>query len=194
MDTGLITTLIVVGVVVVVILVVIGIYLWVTYHSLVALKGRVDQAWGEIALQLERRAELIPTILDTVQGYASHEKGVFEAVTKARTETLSAGDAAQASSAEGHMQKALKSVFTVAEGYPQLQSSQAFLELQSELVATEDKIQSARRSYNGGVRELNTKIRVFPNSAFAKNRGFTPAQFFETNEPAAIAEPPRVQF
>nr|WP_176491483.1 LemA family protein [Curtobacterium sp. 'Ferrero'] len=193
MDTGLITTLIVVGVVVVV-LVVIGIYLWVTYNALVTLKVRVDEAWSDISVQLKRRADLIPTIVDTVKGYAAHEKAVFTDVTQARAETLSAGDAEAASAAEGHMQKALKSVFAVAEGYPQLQSSQNFLQLQSELVDTEDKIQSARRFYNGGVRELNTKIRVFPNSAFAKNRGFTEAPFFETAEPAAIAEPPRVQF
>ncbi|WIE76355.1 LemA family protein [Curtobacterium sp. MCSS17_007] len=193
MDTGLVTTLIVVGVVVV-LLVVIGIYLWVTYNSLVTLKLRVDEAWSDITVQLKRRADLIPTIVDTVKGYAAHEKSVFEDVTRARSETLGAGDAASASAAEGHMQKALKSVFAVAEGYPQLQSSQNFLQLQSELVDTEDKIQAARRFYNGGVRELNTKIRVFPNSTFAKSKGFTEATFFETAEPAAIAEPPRVQF
>ncbi|OIH94133.1 LemA family protein [Curtobacterium sp. MCBA15_001] len=193
MDTGLITTLIVVGVVVVV-LVVVGIWLRVSYTGLLSLKGRVDQAWGDIATQVERRAELVPTIVDTVQGYATHEKAVFTDVTAARAETLNAGDADTASAAEGHMQKALKSVFAIAEGYPQLQSSQAFLQLQTELVDTEDKIQAARRSYNGGVRELNTKIRAFPNSTFAKRRGFDQASFFETSEPAAIAEPPRVQF
>ncbi|WP_144766238.1 LemA family protein [Curtobacterium sp. 9128] len=193
MDTGLTTTLIVIGVVVVV-LVVIGIYLWVTYNALVTLKGRVDSAWSDIAVQLQRRADLVPTIVDTVHRYATHEKSVFEAVAKARTETLRADDATQASVAEGHMQKALKSVFSVAEGYPQLQSSQEFLQLQTELVDAEDKIQSARRSYNGGVRELNTKIKVFPNSSFAKSRGFHEASFFETNEASAIAEPPRVQF
>lgn len=193
MDTGLVTTLIVVGVVVV-LLVVIGIYLWVTYNSLVTLKLRVDEAWSDITVQLKRRADLIPTIVETVKGYAAHEKSVFESVTRARAETLGASDASSASVAEGHMQKALKSVFAVAEGYPQLQSSQNFLQLQSELVDTEDKIQAARRFYNGGVRELNTKIRVFPNSTFAKSKGFTEATFFETAEPAAIAEPPRVQF
>ena len=193
MDTGLVTTLIVVGVVVV-LLVAIGIYLWVTYNSLVTLKVRVDEAWSDISVQLKRRADLIPTIVDTVKGYAAHEKSVFDDVTRARSETLSAGDAGSASAAEGHMQKALKSVFAVAEGYPQLQSSQNFLQLQSELVDTEDKIQAARRFYNGGVRELNTKIRVFPNSTFAKSKGFTEATFFESAEPAAIAEPPRVQF
>ncbi len=193
MDTGLVTTLIVVGVVVV-LLVVIGIYLWVTYNSLVTLKLRVDEAWSDITVQLKRRADLIPTIVETVKGYAAHEKSVFESVTRARAETLGASDASSASVAEGHMQKALKSVFSVAEGYPQLQSSQAFLQLQSELVETEDRIQAARRSYNGGVRELNTKIKHFPTSTFAKSKGVQEASFFETAEPSAIAEPPRVQF
>jgi len=193
MDTGLVTTLIVVGVVVV-LLVVVGIALWVSYRSMVSLQTRVDHAWSDITAQLERRAELVPTIVETVRGYATHEKAVFEDVAAARAETLRATDAVTASTAEGHMQKALKSVFSVAEGYPQLQSSQTFLQLQSELVATEDGLQAARRSYNGGVRELNTKIRSFPNSAFAKSKGVTEARFFETAEPAAIAEPPRVQF
>ena len=193
MDTGLTTTLIVLGVVVVV-LVVVGISLWVSYNALTTLKVRVDEAWSDIAVQVERRADLIPTIVDTVKGYATHEKAVFTDVTAARAETLNAGDADAASTAEGHMQKALKSMFAVAEGYPQLQSSQDFLQLQTELVDTEDKIQAARRFYNGGVRELNTKIRAFPNSTFAKRRGFGQASFFETSEPAAIAEPPRVQF
>lgn len=193
MDTGLITTLIVVGVVVV-LLVVVAISLSLSHRSLLALKTRVDEAWNDVSAQVERRAELVPTIVETVKGYATHETSVFDAVTTARAETLSAGDASTASAAEGHMQKALKSVFKVAEGYPQLQSSQQFLQLQSELVHTEDKIQSARRSYNGGVRELNTKIRRFPNSSYAKNRGFAEASFFETSEPSAIAEPPRVQF
>ncbi|WIB11993.1 LemA family protein [Curtobacterium sp. MCPF17_052] len=193
MDTGLVTTLIVIGVVVVV-LVVIGIWFWSSQKSLVALQQRVDTAWAEIAAQLHERAELLPTIVDTVQGHAAHEKSVLTAVTDARAETLAAHDAVAASTAEGHMQKALKSVFRVAEGYPQLQSSQSFLELQSRLVSTEDKIQSARRHYNGGVRELNTKVRSFPASSIAKRRGVGPAPFFETAEPAAIAEPPRVQF
>ena len=193
MDTGLVTTLIVVGVVVV-LLVAIGIYLWVTYNSLVTLKVRVDEAWSDISVQLKRRADLIPTIVDTVKGYAAHEKSVFDDVTRARSETLSAGDAGSASAAEGHMQKALKSVFAVAEGYPQLQSSQNFLQLQSELVDTEDKIQAARRFYNGGVREFNTKTRTFPNTLFVKRLGFSERDFFEVAEPSAIAEPPRVQF
>lgn len=193
MDTGVVTTLIVIGVVVVV-LVVIGIWFWSSQKSLTALQHRVDTAWAEIAAHLQERAELIPTIVDTVQGHAAHEKSAITAVTDARAETLAARDAVAASAAEGHMQKALKGVFRIAEGYPQLQSSQSFLALQSRLVSTEDKIQSARRHYNGGVRELNTKVQSFPASSIAKRRGVGQAPFFETAEPAAIAEPPRVQF
>ncbi len=180
--------------IVVALVVIVGIYLWATYNSLVTLNMRVDEAWSDITIQLKRRADLIPNLIESVKGYASHERGVFEAVTTARAETLSATSPAQASVAEDHMQSALKSVFAVAEAYPQLQASQNFLQLQSELVDTEDKIQAARRFYNGGVRELNTKIKVFPNNLFAKRLGFTERDFFEVSEPAAIAEPPRVQF
>ncbi|MET0589658.1 MAG: LemA family protein [Naasia sp.] len=180
--------------IVVALIVVVGVYLWATYNSLVTLGMRVDEAWSDITIQLKRRADLIPNLIETVKGYASHERGVFEAVTAARAETLSATTPADASVAEDHMQSALKSVFAVAEAYPQLQASQNFLQLQGELVDTEDKIQASRRFYNGGVRELNTKIRVFPNNLFAKRLGFTERDFFEVSEPAAIAEPPRVQF
>jgi LemA protein len=187
------TTIIVIGVIVL-ILVIIGIYLWSTYNSLVTLNVRVDEAWSDITVQLKRRADLIPNLIETVKGYAAHERGVFESVTKARAETLSAQGPAEASVAENHMQSALKSIFAVAEAYPQLQASQNFLQLQGELVDTEDKIQASRRFYNGGVRELNTKIKIFPNNIFAKSLGFTAREFFEVADSAAIAEPPRVQF
>jgi len=185
--------LIVVGVIVLLV-VIAGIYLWATYNSLVTLKVRVDEAWSDITVQLKRRADLIPNIIEAVKGYAAHEKNVFEAVTKARAETLNAQGPADASVAENHMQQALKSVFAVAEAYPQLQASQNFLQLQGELVDTEDKIQASRRFYNGGVRELNTKIQVFPNTLFVRGLGFTEREFFEVADSAAIAEPPRVQF
>jgi LemA protein len=181
-------------IIVVVIVAIIGIYLWATYNSLVTLGVRVDEAWSDITVQLKRRADLIPNLIETVKGYAAHEKGVFEDVTKARAETLSAQGPAEASAAENHIQSALKSIFAVAEAYPQLQASQNFLRLQSDLVDTEDKIQASRRFYNGGVRELNTKIKVFPNNVFAKRLGFTQRDFFEVADVAAIAEPPRVQF
>ncbi len=185
--------LIIVGVIVLIVII-IGGYLWSTYNGLVTLNVRVDEAWSDITVQLKRRADLIPNLIETVKGYAAHEKGVFEAVTKARAESLSAGTPAEASAAENHMQSALKSIFAVAEAYPQLQASQNYLQLQGELVDTEDKIQASRRFYNGGVRELNTKIKVFPNTLFVRGLGFTEREFFEVADAASIAEPPRVQF
>lgn len=181
-------------IVVVVLVAIVGIYLWATYNSLVTLNVRVDEAWSDITVQLKRRADLIPNLIESVKGYAAHERGVFESVTRARAETLSAQGPVEASAAENHMQQALRSIFAVAEAYPQLQASQNFLQLQAELVDTEDKIQAARRFYNGGVRELNTKIKVFPNNVFAKRLGFSERDFFEVADAAAIAEPPRVQF
>ena len=181
-------------IIIVVILVIIGIYFWATYNSLVTLNVRVDEAWSDITVQLKRRADLIPNLIETVKGYAAHEKGVFESVTQARAETLTAQTPGEASVAEGHMQTALKSIFAVAEAYPQLQASQNYLQLQGELVDTEDKIQASRRFYNGGVRELNTKIKVFPNTLFVRGLGFKEREFFEVSDSAAIAEPPRVQF
>ncbi|MFZ4079253.1 MAG: LemA family protein [Microbacteriaceae bacterium] len=181
-------------VIVVVLLLVVGIYLWATYNSLVTLNVRVEEAWSDITVQLKRRADLIPNLIESVKGYASHERGVFEAVTKARAETMSAQGPAEAAVAENHMQAALKSIFAVAEAYPQLQASQNFLQLQGELVDTEDKIQAARRFYNGGVREFNTKIKVFPNNMWAKNLGFSERAFFDVADAASLQEPPRVQF
>ncbi|MBC7517311.1 MAG: LemA family protein [Microbacteriaceae bacterium] len=185
--------LIVVGVIVV-LAIIVGIYLWSTYNGLVTLNVRVDEAWSDITVQLKRRADLLPNLIESVKGYAAHERGVFEAVTKARAETLSAQGPADTSVAENHMQTALKSIFAVAEAYPQLQASQNFLQLQAELVDTEDKVQASRRFYNGGVRELNTKVKQFPNTLFAKRLGFAARDFFEVADRAAIAEPPRVQF
>ncbi|EYT51974.1 membrane protein [Leucobacter sp. UCD-THU] len=189
MSGGLIALLIAAGVLVLLI----G-YVWITYNSLVTLRVRVDEAWSDITVQLKRRADLIPSLVETVKGYAAHEKGVFEDVTKARAETISAQGPAEASVAENHMQQALKSIFAVAEAYPQLQASQNFLQLQGELVDTENKIQASRRFYNGGVREYNTKIQVFPNTLFARGMGFTEREFFEVDDVASISEPPRIQF
>ena len=179
---------------VVVVAVIVGIYLWSTYNALVTLNVRVDEAWSDITVQLKRRADLIPNLIETVKGYAAHEKGVFEAVTKARAETLSASTPAAAAEAEGHMQSALKSIFAVAEAYPQLHASENFLQLQGELVDTEDKIQAARRFYNGGVREFNTKILTFPNNMWANKLKFGKRDFFDVADAAAIAEPPRIHF
>jgi LemA protein len=185
--------LIVVGVIVL-LAIIAGVYLWATYNGLVTLNVRVDEAWSDITVQLKRRADLLPNLIETVKGYAAHEKSVFEAVTKARAESISASTPAEASVAENHVQSALKSVFAVAEAYPQLQASQNYLQLQGELVDTEDKVQASRRFYNGGVRELNTKIKTFPNTLFVRGLGFSEREFFEVTDAASIAEPPRVQF
>lgn len=185
--------LIVVGIIVLLV-VIVGIYLWSTYNGLVRVNVRVDEAWSDITVQLKRRADLIPNLIEAVKGYAAHEKGVFEAVTKARAESISASTPTDAAVAEGHMQAALKSIFAVAEAYPQLQASQNFLQLQGELVDTEDKIQASRRFYNGGVRELNTRVKTFPNTLFVRGLGFGERDFFEVADTASIAEPPRVQF
>lgn len=180
--------------IVVAVIVIAGIYLWATYNSLVALGTRVDEAWSGIDVQLRRRADLIPNLIETVKGYAAHEKAVFENVTRARAETLGAQGPAEAGVAENHMQQALKSIFAVAEAYPGLQASQNYLQLQNELVDTEDKIQASRRFYNGGVRELNIKIKQFPNNLFSRGLGFTEREFFEVEDAASVRQPPRVQF
>lgn len=184
----------IIGIIVVVVIVIIVIALIATYNGLVRTNVRVDEAWSDITVQLKRRADLIPNLVESVKGYASHESGVFEAVTAARAATVSATTPAQASAAENQMQGALKSLFAVSEAYPQLQASQNFLQLQGELTDTEDKIQASRRFYNGGVRELNTKIKVFPTNLFARQLGFTARDFFEVDDPTAIANPPQVQF
>lgn len=176
---------------------VVGIYLWITYNALVTLKIRVDEAWSDITVQLKRRADLIPNLIETVRGYASHEREVFENVTKARAATVSPESLehpAKAAQAEGMLQGALKSLFAVSEAYPQLVASTNFLELQRELTDTEDKIMASRRFFNGGVRELNTKIVQFPNNVFAGGLGFTEREFFEVEDAASIQEPPTVNF
>ena len=174
--------------------VVAGIYLWSTYNGLVTLNVRVEEAWSDITVQLKRRADLIPNLIEAVKGYAKHEKEVFENVTAARAATTNATTPAEAGAAEGFMQTALKSIFAVAEAYPDLQASENFQQLQTELVDTENKIQASRRFYNGGVRDFNTMILVFPNNLWARQLGFGNRDFFEVDNPDAIAEPPKVQF
>lgn len=179
------------------VVVLVGIWLWSTSNGLVALNVRVDEAWSDITVQLKRRADLIPNLIETVKGYASHEKQVFEDVTKARAATISPDALThpeQAGAAENMLHGALKSLFAVAEAYPQLQASQNFLQLQAELTDTEDKIMASRRFYNGGVRELNTKVLQFPQNIFAKNLGFPSREFFEVEDAASIAEPPKASF
>ena len=190
MDTGVLIPIIVL----VVLVALFALYLWATYNALVSLRQRVDEAWSDITVQLKRRADLIPNLVSAVQGYATHERAVFETVTKARAESVEASTPAEATEAENHLRQAIRSVFAVAEAYPKLMASENFLQLQADLVDTEDKIQASRRFYNGGVRELNTKIQVFPNNLFAKRLGFGQREFFEVADGPAIAEPPRIQF
>ena len=176
------------------IVVVIGIFLWATYNSLVTLKLRVVEAWSDITVQLKRRLDLIPNLVNSVKGYAAHESGVFERVTEARANALNAQGVKETAEAENMFEGALKSLFAVAEAYPDLKANQNFIQLQDELVDTEDKIQAARRFYNGGVRDLNTKIQLFPNNIFAGMLGFKERDFFEVEDRAAVEKPVDVQF
>jgi LemA protein len=173
---------------------VIGIFLWATYNGLVTLKVRVDEAWSDITVQLKRRLDLIPNLVNSVKGYAAHESGVFEAVTQARANALNAQGVKETAAAEKQFEGALKSLFAVSEAYPDLKANQNFIQLQDELVDTEDKIQAARRFYNSGVRDLNTKIQVFPNNIFAGMLGFKQREFFEVEDMAAVEKPVEVQF
>lgn len=166
------------------------------YNSLVRSNVRVDEAWSDITVQLKRRADLIPNLIESVKGYAKHEKQVFDDVTEARAKTLSAQTPAEAGKAENEFQKALKSIFAVAEAYPDLKANENFKHLQEELVDTEDKIQASRRFYNGSARDLNTKIKTFPTNIFAGMMGFKVREFYEVEEGEAtkIAEPTNVKF
>lgn len=182
--------------IIIAVIVVIVVALIAMYNGLVRANVRVDEAWSDITVQLKRRADLIPNLVNTVKGYAKHEKGVFEQVTEARAQTLSAQSPAEAGKAENQFQAAMKSLFAVAEAYPDLKASDNFKELQAELVDTEDKIQASRRFYNGSARDLNTKIKVFPTNIFANMMGFKVRQFFEVDEAeqANIQKPAEVEF
>ena len=164
------------------IIVLAAIFLWIAYNALVTLRIRVDEAWSDITVQLKRRLDLIPNLVETVKGYAKHESGVFTAVTEARANALNAKGVKETAEAENQFEGALKSLFAVAEAYPDLKASQNFVELQQELVDTEDKIQASRRFYNGGVRDLNTKIQTFPSNVVAGMFSFKNRDFFELDE------------
>lgn len=172
----------------------IALFLWFTYNSLVTLRIRVDEAWSDITVQLKRRLDLIPNLINTVKGYAAHESGVFEKVTEARSNALNARGPKQTAEADNQIEEALKSIFAVAEAYPDLKASQNFVELQNELVDTEDKIQAARRFYNGGVRGYNTKLQIFPSNIVAGLFGFKSREFYEVEDQAAVEQPVNVQF
>ena len=156
------------------------IILWLIgiYNGLIKLKNRVDEAWSDIDVQLKRRYDLIPNLVSTVQGYATHKKGLLENVTKARAQAMQATSPEAKGQAENMLSSALKSLFAVAENYPALRASENFAKLQDELSDTENKIQASRRFYNGNVRDFNTKIQVFPNNLVAGLLSFTKREFF----------------
>lgn len=165
--------------VILLILVVVGGFFVVLYNGLIRLKNKVEEAWSDIDVQLKRRYDLVPNLVSTVKGYAKHEKGVFEEVTKARTAAMGAKTVAEKDQAENMLSGALKSLFAVAENYPDLKADKNFLDLQEKLSTLEEEIQKSRRYYNGNVRNFNTKIQVFPNIIFAGMLGFKNYDFFE---------------
>lgn len=178
---------------------IIGLFLvWavMAYNGFITLRTRTDEAWADIDVQLKRRYDLIPNLIETVKGYAAHESGVFQAVTEARSSAISAeqsGDPAKMAQSENMLSGALKSLFAVSEAYPDLKANQNFLELQTELSDTENKIQASRRFYNANVRDLNIKIESFPSNIIAGIFKFIKREFFELTEEAA-KEPVKVSF
>jgi LemA protein len=180
----------------VIILIIVGlIALWLifVYNSLIKGKNRVDEAWSDIDVQLKRRYDLIPNLIETVKGYASHEKEVFQKVTEARASAMQAKGLDEKGKAENTLSQTLKSLFAVAENYPDLKASQNFLQLQDELSDTENKIQASRRFYNGNVRDFNIKIQVFPTNLIAGLLGFKAYEFFQVEEEKE-REAPQVKF
>lgn len=175
---------------------VIAVALIAMYNGLVKANVRVDEAWSDITVQLKRRADLIPNLIETVKGYAKHEKGVFEEVTKARTALQNADTVQETAEADNMFAGAMKSLFAVAENYPDLKANDNFKHLQEELVDTEDKVQAARRFYNGSARDLNIKVQMFPTNIFAGMLGFKKREFFEVDQDEAtkIANPTAVKF
>jgi len=172
--------------------VVIGLFLIVTYNSLVLLRNRVREAWSDIDVQLKRRYDLIPNLVETVKGYAAHEQGTFEKVIQARNAAMSAKGIKEKGEAENALSQTLKSIFALSENYPDLKAATNFLELQRELTDTEDKVQAARRFYNGNVLDLNTRLETFPTNMIAGMLGFKASEFFEANDGERQA--PKVSF
>jgi len=164
------------------------------YNRFVRLVNRAKEAWADIDVQLKRRYDLIPNLVETVKGYATHEREAFENVTKARAAAMGAQSVAEHGKAENMLSGALKSLFAVAEAYPDLKANQNFLELQRELSDTENKVQAARRFYNGNVRDLNIGIESFPGNIIAGVFRFSKMEFFELEEGAAAKEPVKVSF
>lgn len=169
---------------------------WVVmmYNGLIKSRNRVDEAWSDIEVQLKRRYDLIPNLVNTVKGYTKQESSVFENVTRLRATAMNAQSPAERAKDENMLSGALKSLFAVAESYPDLKSNQNFMQLQSDLTDTEDKIQASRRFYNGNVRDFNTKLQTFPTNIFAGMLGFSVKLFFDIDEKGAEGQPVNVQF
>jgi LemA protein len=182
--------------IIIAIIVVIALFLWATYNGLVTLRVRVDEAWSDINVQLKRRLDLIPNLVETVKGYAKHESGVFTAVTEARANVMNAKGVKDTAAADNQLEGTLKSLFAVSEAYPELKANQNFLDLQAQLVDTEDKISASRRFYNSGVRDLNTKIQTFPSNVVSSLFHFVLREFFEVDEAEQVAasKPTEVKF
>jgi LemA protein len=159
------------------------------YNGLVQLRVRADSAWSDIDVQLKRRHDLIPNLVETVKGYAAHEKGTFEDIAKFRSMAMQATTPADRAQAEGQLTMALKSLFAVAEAYPQLRANENFMSLQNSLAQVESDIQNSRRYYNAVVRDYNTRIQSFPANMIAGSMGFQPRQFFELDAPAERTVP-----
>jgi len=175
---------------------VVVLYFIFVFNGLVSLKTRCEEAWSDISVQLKRRYDLIPNLLNAVKGYAKHEKGVFEKVTAARSAAISAKGIDEKSKVENQLTAALKSVFAVAENYPDLKANQNFLSLQADLTDTENKIEASRRFYNANVRDLNIRIKSFPSNAVAGMFKFEPKELFEVgaSEAEAVKKAPKIEF
>lgn len=164
------------------------------FNGFVTLRTRTKEAWADIDVQLKRRYDLIPNLVNTVKGYAAHESSVFEKVSEARSRAMQAGTPAEKGEAENTLSGTLKSLFAISEAYPELKANTNFLQLQGELSDTENKIQAARRFYNGNVRDLNTSIDMFPGNIIASMFKFTKMDFFQLEETSVEKEPVKVQF
>lgn len=182
------------GLILIIIVAVLLVWLIATYNGLIRGRTRTDEAWSDITVQLKRRYDLIPNLVNAVKGYAKHEEKVFSEVTQARAAAMGAGSVAEKAQTENQLAGALKSLFAVAEAYPELKASDNFKELQGELVDAEDKIQAARRFYNGNARDYNIKLQVFPTNLIAGMLGFKPRDFFEVDNQAQVEQAPEVSF
>jgi LemA protein len=178
----------------IIIIVVVAVVIIGLYNSLVRSKNQVDEAWSDIEVQLKRRYDLIPNLVETVKGYARQESSVLEGVTQARAAAMGATDFAEKAKDENMLTGALGKLFAVAEAYPDLKSNQNFMQMQSDLTDTEDKVQASRRFYNGTVRDFNTKLQVFPTNLFASLMGFKVRAFFDIDDNGPEAQTPKVQF